>query len=166
MVDIIGHVDTIRQVYHLPATPHDYEAVLERLGRFSLPAVPHIILGLHYGNVLGEWHAMEMINRHPRKLLVIVVLSPLHETPMQGIKPPALDEIGAFFETARKKLPTTPILLGCARPLGGLKTAIDRLAIDAGFNGLAFPADGIVDYARQRGLTAGFINACCGVTWH
>jgi uncharacterized radical SAM superfamily protein len=38
-------------------------------------------------------------------------------------------------------------MLGCARPLGLMKREIDRLAIDAGLNGIAYPADGIVDYA-------------------
>ena len=56
-------------------------------------------------------------------------------------------------------------MLGCARPLGEMKTAVDRLAIDAGFNGIAYPAEGIVNYAEQRGLTPEFVNACCGVTW-
>jgi len=31
-----------------------------------------------------------------------------------------------------------------------MKMDSDRLAVEAGFNGIAYPADGIVDYARQR----------------
>jgi uncharacterized radical SAM superfamily protein len=46
-----------------------------------------------------------------------------------------------------------------------MKRDIDRLAIDAGLNGIAFPAEGIVEYARQRDLEPNFINACCGVVW-
>lgn len=165
MVDIIGHPDTIRQVYHLKATPEDYEAVLERLERYHVPTVPHIILGLHFGRILGEWQALEMIARHPPKLLVLVILMPLTGTPMAVAQPPSLAEIGGFFELARKTLPTTPVMLGCARPMGWLKTEIDRLAVDAGLNGIAYPAEGVVAYARQHGLEPNFINACCGVTW-
>ena len=62
-------------------------------------------------------------------------------------------------------MPTTPVMLGCARPLGALKVEIDRLAVDAGLNGIAYPAEGIVAYARDRGLEPTFVNACCGVTW-
>ena len=62
-------------------------------------------------------------------------------------------------------LPTTPVLLGCARPLGETKVQIDRLAVDAGLNGIAYPADGIVAYAKDAGLEPDFINACCGVSW-
>ena len=46
-----------------------------------------------------------------------------------------------------------------------MKREIDRLAVDAGLNGIAYPAEGIVAYAQQRGLEPSFVNACCGVTW-
>lgn len=165
MVDIIGHEDTIRQVYHLDATPKDYAAVLARLDQHGIPIIPHIILGLHYGRMLGEWHALEMIARHPPKVLVLVILAPLSETRMADTKPPSLEEIGGFFGTARKTLPTTPVMLGCARPMGLLKASIDRLAIDAGLNGIAYPTEGTVAYAREQGFEPSFINACCGVMW-
>lgn len=165
MVDIIGHEDTIREVYHLNTPVEEYEAVLERLERYKVPAVPHIILGLHFGKMLGEWRALEMIAKHSPKLLVLVILMPLHGTPMANTQPPSLGEIGDFFELARKTMPETSIMLGCARPLGTMKADIDRLAIDAGFNGIAYPAEGIVAYAETRGLRSNFVNACCGVSW-
>lgn len=165
MIDVIGHPATIREVYHLDAAPEDFEAALARLEKHGVPAVPHIILGLHFGRMLGEWRALEMIARHPPRLLVLVILMPLSGTPMAGVEPPSLPEIASFFEQARKTLPRTPIMLGCARPLGAAKAHIDRLAIDAGFNGIAYPAEGIVQYARQKGLQPHFVNACCGVSW-
>jgi lipoyl synthase len=56
-------------------------------------------------------------------------------------------------------------MLGCARPVGQSKLQTDRAAVDAGFNGIAYPAEGIITYARQRGLQPKLINACCGVQW-
>ncbi|MEE9126770.1 MAG: radical SAM protein, partial [Planctomycetota bacterium] len=109
--------------------------------------------------------ALRIVARHVPKLLVLVVLMPLGGTPMAGVVPPSLPEIGAFFAAARSALPATPVLLGCARPLGDMKEKIDRLAVDAGLNGIAYPADGIVAYARDKGLEPDFINACCGVSW-
>jgi hypothetical protein len=84
---------------------------------------------------------------------------------MRDVEPPPLDEIGAFFEAARRALPRTPVMLGCARPLGEMKRAIDRLAIDAGLNGIAYPADGIIEYARSRGLEPKLYEYCCSLTW-
>jgi len=165
MIDVIGHRDTIREVYHLAADPEDYEDALSWLEKHKVPMVPHIILGLHYGKMLGEDRALEMILRHPPKLLALVVLMSISKTAMANVTPPSLDEIGAFFQKARKGLPSTPVMLGCARPMGKMKVEIDRLAVDAGLNGIAFPANGIVEYARAAGLRPQFVNACCGVSW-
>jgi lipoyl synthase len=165
MIDIIGHADTIRDVYHLAADPEDYEEALAGLEKYHVPVVPHIVLGLHFGKFLGEVRALEMVLRHPPSLLVLVVLESISKTGMANVIPPALNEIGAFFERARKALPTTPLMLGCARPMGAMKAKIDRLAVDAGFNGIAYPANEIAEYTRQAGLQPKFMNACCGVTW-
>ncbi len=165
MVDIIGDDATIRDVYHLEAAAADYEAVLERLERYGVPAVPHIILGLHYGQMRGEWAALDMIARRARKFLVLVILMPLTGTPMVGVTPPSAAEVAGFFALARRALPETKVMLGCARPMGKIKVAIDRAAVDAGLDGIAYPADGIVAYARERGCRPRFVDACCGVQW-
>ncbi len=107
----------------------------------------------------------DMIKKYPLITLVLVILLPLTGTGMESVVPPSIEEIGEFFETSRLSLPTTPILLGCARPLGAMKIKIDQLAINAGLNGIAFPSEGIVGYAGEKGLKPSFINACCGVTW-
>ena len=166
MVDIIGSNRTIKDVYHLDAKIEDYDAVMERLNRYGVPLVPHIILGLHFGKMLGEWKALEMTAKRDLKLLVLVILMPLNGTQMQNVSPPSLKEIGAFFNTARKAMPKTEIMLGCARPLGKIKIDVDRLAIEAGLNGIAYPAEGTLSYARQHGLEPEIINACCGVNWN
>jgi Uncharacterized homolog of biotin synthetase len=49
-----------------------------------------------------------------------------------------------FLEPLEKALPETEIMLGCARPLGWIQKEIDPLAIDAGLNGIAYPAEGTV----------------------
>ena len=165
MVDIIGDADTIRQVYHLDATPDDYEAALTRLARHGVPTVPHIILGLHFGELRGERRALEMIARHAPKMLALVVLTPLRGTPMAEVRPPDPAEVGHFFKLARATLPNTPIVLGCERPLGDYKRAVDRLAIDAGLDGIAYPAEGTVAYARDHQLDPQLVDACCGVVW-
>jgi len=165
MLDIIGAQETIREIYHLDVAAEEYAAVLDRLEAHRVPLVPHIILGLHRGRMLGEWTALSMVARHRPRLLVLVVLMPLTGTAMQAVTPPSVDEIGAFFETARAAMPDTPIALGCARPLGPAKAAIDRRAVEAGLDGIAYPAEGIVAYAESRGLTARFHDACCGIDW-
>jgi uncharacterized radical SAM superfamily protein len=163
MLDVIGAEETVREVYHLDVSVTEYERAMERLQRHGVPLVPHIVIGLHFGRMLGEWRALEMIARQRPKLLVLVILMPLYGTRMATARPPAPDEIGRFFRAARAALPDTPVSLGCARPLGPVKREIDRLAVDAGFSGIAYPAEGIVAYAESRGLRPEFHDGCCGM---
>jgi len=166
MMDIIGDNDTIRDVYHLAGTTtEDYERALALLDRYNVPSIPHIILGLHYGQMRGERTALEIIARHQHKAVVLVILMPLSDAPMARVTPPPVEEIMTFFAHTRLTLPESPLMLGCARPTGQSKLQTDRAAVDAGFNGIAYPAEGIVTYARQRGLQPKMINACCGVQW-
>jgi lipoyl synthase len=165
MIDIIGASATIRDVYHLDADVQDFEQSLERLTRHRLMVLPHIVMGLHYGTFLGERNALDVIGRYAVSALILVVLTPVIGTAMAGLTPPAEAECVAFFRAARLAMPTTPVMLGCARPLGQLKVALDRAAVDNGLNGIAYPAQGIVDYAVERGLEPKFYEYCCSLTW-
>jgi uncharacterized radical SAM superfamily protein len=165
MLDIIGADETIRDVYHLNLTVADMERSLRVLSGQGLRIIPHIVLGLHYGTFLGEHRALEMLTRYPVSTLILVVLTPLTGTPMAHIPPPPVDQVAAFFGTARLAAPHTPVNLGCARPLGRAKTELDQAAIDLGLNGIAYPADGAIGYAASRGLTPRLFEYCCSLTW-
>lgn len=165
MIDVIGADETLRDVYHLPLTVADVERSVAALAEAGLRIIPHIVLGLHYGRFLGESAALAMIARYPVWTLILVVLTPLVGTPMGHLPPPDTHEVIDFFAQARSAMPTTRVHLGCARPLGDVKVALDRAAIDHGFNGIAYPAEGSVGYARSRGLEPRFYDGCCSMTW-
>ena len=165
MLDVIGAPETLREVYHLDLEVEDFERSIALLAEQGLRIIPHIVLGLHYGRMLGEWKALEMIRRHPVSTLILVVLTPLVGTPMESIPPPPLEDVVGFFAHARAAMPDTRINLGCGRPMGAMKVALDKAAVDQGLNGIAYPAEGIVDYARASGLAPGFFEYCCSLTW-
>jgi len=165
MLDIIGADETLREVYHLGLTTADMERSLALLAGQGLQIIPHIVLGLHYGRFLGEHRALEMVTRYPVSTLILVVLTPLTGTPMAHIPPPPAAEVAAFFATARLAAPATTINLGCARPLGPVKKELDQAAVDLGLNGIAYPADGVIEYARSRGLEPRLYEYCCSLTW-
>jgi uncharacterized radical SAM superfamily protein len=165
MLDIIGADETIRDVYHLDLSAADFERSLALLASHGLRIIPHIVLGLHYGTFLGEHRALEMVGRYPVSTLILVVLVPLVGTPMAHLPPPAVEDVTAFFETARLAMPDTRINLGCARPMAGMKQTLDRAAIDLGLNGIAYPAEGAIDYARSRGLEPKLYEWCCSMSW-
>ena len=165
MLDIIGADETIRDVYHLDLTVADFDRALGLLAERELRIIPHIVLGLHYGRFLGEYAALDLIVRHPVSTLILVVLVPLVGTPMAHIPPPPVADVTDFFKTARTAAPTTTINLGCARPLGAVKQELDRAAVDCGLNGIAYPSDGAIEYARSRGLEPRLFEYCCSLTW-
>ena len=165
-LDIIGAQETIERVYHLEdTTVDDFDQTLERLTRHGLSIRPHIILGLHYGKFLGEYQALEMIKKYPTHALILVILTPLQDTPMKDVDPPPTDEVEEFFQKARLAMPDSNILIGCARPGGDYKTIVDIAAVNAGLNGIAYPAEGVIDHSKSKGLIPSFYeNSCsCGI---
>lgn len=165
LLDVIGADETIQEVYHLNLTVSDMERSLALLSDQGLRIIPHIVLGLHYGRFLGEYRALDMIRRYPVSTVVLVVLVPLAGTPMARLRPPPTDQVIEFFGIARRTMPTTKINLGCARPMGEVKGILDRAAIDHGLNGIAYPAEGVMAYARARGLEIRLYEYCCSLTW-
>jgi len=163
MLDVIGAQDTISQVYHLRRPVADFERSLEVLVETSLKVVPHIVLGLHYGHLLGEWAALEMIARHRPSALVLVVAMPFYAPARRPFATPPSAEVGRFFLAARRALPDVPLLLGCARPAGRSKLEIDAYAVLAGLSGIAHPAEGIVDLALRLGRDVKVTSACCSI---
>ncbi|MDR3391064.1 MAG: radical SAM protein [Sulfuriferula sp.] len=163
MMDVIGSQDTITQVYHLRRTVDDFEKTLEYLVSTKLKVVPHIVLGLHYGHMLGEWNALEIIQRHKPQAVVLVVVMPFYAPENRPFITPESKEIGRFFMDARAALPDVPLLLGCARPPGKVKMEIDSYAVMAGLNGLAHPTDGMVELAVRLERDVRVTPACCSI---
>ncbi|MFN4263823.1 MAG: radical SAM protein [Thioalkalivibrionaceae bacterium] len=163
MMDVIGAQDTITQVYHLRRSVDDFERTLECLVATDMKVVPHIVIGLHYGHLLGEWNALEMVARHLPDALVLVVVMPFYAPASRPFITPDAHEVGQFFLDARERLGDLPLLLGCARPPGKTKMMIDSYAVMAGLTGLAHPADGVVELAARLGRRVRVTPACCSI---
>ncbi len=162
MMDVIGADATIREVYHLDRPVADFEATLAALCETSMEVTPHIVIGLHYGRMLGEAAALEIVGRHPVASLVLVVVMPFYAKPGSFVVPDTA-EVGRIFAAARARLRDRSVLLGCARPPGMHKRVTDTYAVLAGLDGIAFPADGAVAVARAIGRPFEQQHACCSV---
>jgi lipoyl synthase len=163
MMDVIGAQDTITQVYHLKRAVEDCEQTLELLVATRMKVVPHIVIGLHYGHLLGEWNALEMVRRHRPDALVLVVVMPFYAPAQRPFVTPNSHEVGRFFMDARRALSDLPLLLGCARPPGLAKLQIDAYAAAAGLDGIAHPAEGVVELAARLGREVRVVPSCCSV---
>lgn len=163
MMDVIGAQKTITEVYHLKRTEDDFERTLEILVNTNMKVVPHIVIGLHYGKLLGEWNALEMLKRHTPDAVVLVVVMPQYAPEKRPFVTPDTDEVGSFFLDSRIALPNTPLLLGCARPSGLAKMKIDAYAVMAGISGIAHPADGAVELAARLEKRVKVTPSCCSI---
>lgn len=164
LLDVVGDATTIRQVLHLDRSPEDYAATLALLRELEIPVAPHVIVGLHFGQLRGELAALEMIRAAGAVAVVLVVLRPLPHTPMAdlpGIDPQA---VGRLAAAARLLNPTIPLTLGCARPAGPARIALERQAVLAGVNSIAYPDPATVRLAGELGLSTSFVESCCTLT--
>ncbi|HLF30180.1 MAG TPA: radical SAM protein [Xanthomonadales bacterium] len=162
MLDIIGAQETIREVYHLDRPVEDFEATLAALCATSMQVSPHIVIGLHYGRILGEANALDILSRHDTRALVLVVIMPFYARPGTFVTPDTA-EVGRIFLEARQRLADRHVLLGCARPPGMHKRVTDAYAVMAGLDGIAFPADGAVAVADVIGRPFHQAHACCSI---
>lgn len=162
MMDVIGAQETINQVYNLDRTVDDFEATLAALCSTSMEVTPHIVVGLHYGEILGEANALDIVSRYPVTALVLVVIMPFYAKPGTFTTPTTTD-VGRVFLEARELLADKQVLLGCARPPGMHKRVVDAYAIMAGLDGIAFPADGAVSVAHRIGRPFEQAHSCCSI---
>ncbi|MCB9971282.1 MAG: radical SAM protein [Hyphomonas sp.] len=162
MMDVIGAQETIRDVYHLDRPVEDFEATLAALTSTKMEIVPHIVIGLHYGRILGEQNALDIISRHPVHSLVLVVIMPFYAKP-GTFATPSEHDVGRIFLAARETIPHRQVLLGCARPAGMHKRVTDSYAIMAGLDGIAFPAEGAVAVSEAIGRPYHQEHACCSI---
>ncbi len=162
MMDVIGHDDTIREVYKLDRPVEDFESTLAALCSTGMEVTPHIVVGLHYGRILGESRALDIVSRYPVTALVLVVIMPFYAKPGTFVTP-STGDVGRIFGEARQRLADKQVLLGCARPPGMHKRVTDAYAIMAGLDGIAFPADGAVSVAHEIGRPFVQAHSCCSI---
>lgn len=163
LVDIICDDKTAVEVYHLPGAVNGIRRTLEALAKADLEIVPHIIFGIHFGEVRAEHRALDLIREYPGRKYVVVVLMPTRGTPMASISPPPADTVAAFIARARLSMPERLCSLGCARPRGHYRRNLDRLAVRAGVNSIALPSEAAVEEALDRGLAVEWRETCCSL---
>jgi len=164
LIDVMGDEETAKKIYHLDSLQKVITS-LENLFKSGLDVVPHIVAGLMYGKIHGEYNALRIISRFKPSSVVMVVLMPLKGTPMSGVLPPSPIEIARLIATARLMMPHTPISLGCERPRNKEGHIMEELAIYAGATRMAVWSKKTIDLASNLGLNPLFQPTCCSVPY-
>ena len=165
MLDIIGDEQVAENVYHIEDGPSRMNASLSLLRDADIPTVPHVLVGINYGKIGGELEALQMIADNDPAAVVVIALNPVRKTPMESVSPPSPETIGRIMTIARRGMEKTPLLLGCARPIGQHKIDSDKNAVMSGANGIAYVSQEGVDFARDRGLKPVFMDVCCSLAY-
>lgn len=163
LIDLIGDDDTIREVYHLNKRVEDYEKTLWMLKEMGHRLAPHIIIGHHFGALRGEWRALEILTRIGVETIVLVIFKPLHLSGRDRFKIPDPEETSKIAAIARILNPSIPIRMGCIRPAHPSKLEAEKGFIDSGVNTVAYPLQGTIEYAKEIGLEAKFVEMCCSL---
>jgi uncharacterized radical SAM superfamily protein len=161
LIDIIGSDETIREIYQLKVSVEDFDRSLRALHESKIPFVPHVLVGLHYGKLKGEFRALDMISKYAPSAVIIIAFMRISGTPMEKVDPPATEDIMRVLVTARLMMPEIPVVLGCMRPKGEQRRRIDTLAVNAGVDAIAFPVEEAIQLAESIGLEITFSSLCC-----
>ncbi len=171
LIDVIGDDTTFQTIYHVPFGVERIETAMEALAAARIPMVPHIVCGIGYGHIRGEYKAVEMVSRFEIAQLVIVSLMRIPGTPTARAVPPEPEKVADIIAEARIRMPDTLMSLGCARQRGSSR--LEELAIDAGINRMALPSEEALAKAKAYDLEIAYQPTCCSVTgthmtesWH
>ncbi len=162
LIDVIGDDETFQRIYHVPFGISRIIKALEALAQAKLDIVPHVVCGLHFGEIRGEKQAIQILSRFPLRQVVIVSIMKIPGTPAMNFKLPPAEAIADIIAETRFAVPDALISLGCARERGNRQMEI--MAIDAGVNRMALPSDEAVAHAIKNGLKIKYQPTCCSVS--
>ncbi len=163
LLEVAGAEETAREVLRLADGLAAQGETLAACAAAGLETVPHIILGLHEGRMLGEERALELVAQAAPRRVVFVVFMPIKNTPLAKAAPPPPEEVAGFLARARLKMPSASHHLGCARPRGRYRRQLDALAVAAGINALAIPSDAALEAAARLGIAVEYKETCCSL---
>lgn len=163
LIDVIGSDQTVKDVYHLDDGVSLIERSFEALMKSGIDTVPHIVIGLHFGKILGEYKAIEMLKKYEPKTLVFVILTPFKGTSMENVRIPTALDVTEILCEARFQLPETILSLGCERPRNNNGHLMEIFAIESGINRIAIQSDYTIDFAERMGIEVEYKETCCSL---
>ena len=161
LIDVIGSDETVKEIYNLDVTLDAYEKSLKALHDSKIPFIPHVLVGLHFGQLKGEFEALKTIAKYSPSAVIIIAFMPIRGTPMENVEPPEPIDIIRILVCARLLMPNVSVVLGCMRPKGEHRKQTDVFAIKAGVDAIAFPVEEAIQTAQSMNLEMSFSSVCC-----
>ncbi len=164
-VEVVGSNETIKEIFDYNASIDSYVNTLQNLESAGMPyIVPHICIGLHYGEMNGEFKALKIIKESCNpSLLVMIIFRPTKGTVLENCKIPSISDISTVVKKAKEMFLYKDISLGCIRPRARYREEIELAALQAGVTRMEIPSKNTLKAAEDMGYTIRTINACCAL---
>ncbi len=159
--DLITDDDVISKVIRNNKQGKDYIESFESMIKAGLEVIPHICLGLHFGDEKGNLDAIETALKHEISLIVFLSLIPTKGTAMENSKILNKDYLAKLILYTRFKKPNLEQSLGCMRVR---HLDYEEVAIKAGINRIAVPKKKSLEFAVNKfELSIEQIETCCSI---
>ncbi len=164
--DVNMDEDVITDIYHLRKNLDDNKKAVLLLQKYELNIVPHICIGIFYGNLHKELDSLKFIKDimgNPPLIVLIALIPPKGKQSLFNTPDPL--DIAKIVLLTRIIFPKTEISLGCMRPRGAIKTEIEKLAIQSGINRIEIPSSGTIKWLKSVNpdVELEYFSACCAI---
>ena len=146
--NMIGDDLTISEIYNLDKSASDFIRCYDNLKK-KVKTFPHITIGLHKGDILGEYDAIDLLAKQGCKALVFNVIIPTLGTEFHKVKPPSPDNVIEVTTYARQRMKATKIIIGCMRPGGKYREKLDEMLVEMGIDRIVMPGPS----ARKKAIS-------------
>ena len=159
-VDVVGDNSTIKGVYGLDRTTNDYLSLLNELEEIGAVVVPHITAGLDFGEIKGEYNAVNMVSGYNLRTLVFLSLIPTRGTAMAQVPPLPEEDFLSLLKYGTERF-NGEVLVGCMRPRHQKEWEIK--AVESGIKGMVIPATPTLNYLHDTGIEVKTHRHCCAL---
>lgn len=158
--NMIGNDQTISEVYHLDRTKEDFFTSYCDLKQ-KIWTFPHITIGLHKGEIKGEYNAVDLLVKNPPEAVVFNVFIPTKGTEYEKFLPPSHEDVIDVITYTKDSLKKTQIYIGCMRPGGSYREKLDRLLLTMDIERMVMPSKSAKREAKKMGLKVEEKMECC-----
>ena len=159
--DLIGSAATVKDIFGLDIDVAEIRRAYLDLSR-TFPTIPHITLGLHGGRLVGEYDSLQFLQEHQPPATTLLIFRPTPGTRLADCSPPTVAETSDFFLAARTAL-RGPVHLGCMRPAGNYRLAVDTLAWWLGLRTIVHPHPVLRRCLQTAGVPIIERHECCSL---
>lgn len=119
--DFFGDSQILEKVYSLRRDPATQISMIKSL---SVPAVPHITVGILCGKITHEFQSLKMLSNYFDSV-VLNVFIPTQGTAFENCFPPDLEEVERVFKYASSRF--SKVALGCMQPKGSYRKKLQNM---------------------------------------